>query len=310
VIEFDEYLEDLASRCAEQRLESATRTAIDSIEHILEAHLSSNVPPENDLALLNWDIRSPSAPVDHDKDSQWDNVSRRYTQMIVRITDTSIKVGSSDLFFAGMMALGSVMDEANRAGTLGPRQKNQIIRGCIGEIERLVVEATTMPQRMLLMLYPLGSLRLSHWLDADVIWAKTAVLHLCRTLLRLGEARRLEGYSLNELGTLARGCIEHIDQDSRYAETVVLACDTFGQISRALDPPTSPADALVLREVEEQLKSLEQWFVGKSKQHSTAQARLNTALGTLRNIVVPDHLEALDNLKWPTIPPSAPLAGP
>jgi hypothetical protein len=186
---------------------------------------------------------------------------------------------------------------------LGPAQKTQIIRRCVVEAERLISDrASRLDGNAVLVIYPLNAIRLAPWLAKDAPWAKMAILSLCSTLLRLAELKRLDAYSLNELGTLARGCIESVDSGSRYVETIILACETFEQIGVVYATPASRADVLVVRGVQQQLESLEKWFASSGKRATAAEARLSVAVDTVKKITVPEHFERLEKLTWPTIP--------
>jgi hypothetical protein len=60
----------------------------------------------------------------------------------------------------------------------------------------------------------------------------------------------------------------------RMVKRVVLACDTFQQVGEIYSEPASVADVQILQQVQEQLKSLENWFSGKKKVAPVTQGRL------------------------------------
>ncbi|MGH9195506.1 MAG: hypothetical protein ACRD1T_07185, partial [Acidimicrobiia bacterium] len=301
LVEFDEWLQAVTVACGERGLDDASRMAAWTVSNVLEAQLRHNVPDEKDVWDLNWksgeDVQAP----DHDKSNQWSTVSDRYISILVRLIQTLLEHEHLELATMGLMRIAGVMDTVNGLDNLGPAQKDQLIRRCLFEAERLVVdEGKHLTQRSLLTLYPLNSMRLKRWLDGDTRFAKTAILLLCRTLLRLAEQKRLDSYALNELGTLARGSIEKVDDAPRYAQAVSLACDTFGQLGELYNQPTSIAEVQVIRQIQEQLASLDKWFSAKNKVAPVAQEHLQKAINAVAAIAVPEELRKRETLDWPS----------
>lgn len=311
LVEFDEWLQAIAVASAERGLDDTTRVAAWAVSNILEAQLRHNVPDEKDVWDLSRNDGDQLREPDYDKANQWSTVSERYISILVRLIEALLEHDHIELATMGLMRLAGVMDTVHRLENLGPSQKDRIIRRSLLEAEMLVVDKSKhLPLRTLLALYPFSSLRLKKWLDDDTLYAKLAILVLCRTLLRLGEQKRLDGYALNELGTLARGSIERIDDAPRFGEAVVLACDTFQRMSELYGQPASVSDVQVIRDVEEQLKSLENWFAAKTKVSAGAQEHLHDALQSVRAVVIPEQLQRLEKLEWPSNKATAPPPTP
>jgi len=305
-IEFDECLQEIATQAAASSMTTSSRTACWAVETILEAHLRHNVPEEKDVWMLN--LKKGGAPPhepDHEKELQWDNVSRRYVDMLVAITESGIEAHLAGIVTSGLMSLGRVVEMVSRLENLGLGQKEDLIRWCYFHARTLAIRAAkelgTSPT---LALYAFNHLRTADALDKDVPWAKTGILQHCTALIRLAEMKALDRFSLNELGTLGRHSIGELQKNGfpRHAEAVILICDTFTQIAGAYMPPSTTDDVLVLREVDSQLESFERWFAAKQATHEATQTSVAEARARLRAIAVPDRFEKIEKIPWPTLP--------
>jgi hypothetical protein len=305
-IEFDECLQEIATQAAASGMETSSRTACWAVQTILEAHLRHNVPEEKDVWMLNLKKgeAAPQEP-DHEKGLQWENVSRRYVDMLVAITEAGIESRLAGIVTTGLMSLGRLVEAVSRLENLGLRQKEDVIRWCHYHARTLAVRAAkelgTAPT---LALYAFNELRTADALDKDLPWAKTGILQHCSALIRLAEMKALNRFSLNDLGTLGRHSIDELQKHGspRHAEAVILICDTLTQIAGAYTPPSTTDDVLVLREVDSQLESFDRWFAAKQVTHEAAQTSVAEARARLRAIAVPDRFEKIEKIPWPTLP--------
>jgi hypothetical protein len=301
LIEMDEFLRDLSVACAEEGLEQSSRSTFWSVREILLAHLTHNVPPEPEIWTLHLNDRNAvEGDKDHSKSLQWDNVKRTYIDIAVRATAAASRGGRTALTSTGLITLGHIMEDVAKLATLGPKQKTRIISECLYHAEELICKSPLKDEQFLL-LYPFEMISLSGWLEEDQPWSRVALIRLCSTLVRLAESKRLGRYPVNELAAMARGYIRQAAQEPRFAEAVVLICDTFERIATAYSTASSRDDLRILRLVQQELETLPKWYVENEVREPVSEARLQAAIRRVKEINVPADLDDIERLDWPSI---------
>lgn len=303
LIEFNEYLRDTMRLVAACGLETASAAAFRCAQRSQEAHLRHNVPAEADVWMFHIEDLKQGTKPDHEKGLQWEKIGRGYVDMIVGASEAATLKGHSGVVSSGLMALWQTVDTVERLENLGPQQRADIIQSCYYHTEALVVqtaEKTGSPLTSALLAF--GALASTEALHDDKPWAKAGLMRFCSTLRRLAELKRLERFSLNELGTIGRGCVEHIRENRRFPEALLLITDTLTQIAACYDPPRLAEEVYVVKEIDRQLESLERWFAAKGTSHHLVQERIDRARSTVRDIQVLGRYLGTDRLEWPRLP--------
>lgn len=307
LIEFNECFDETASASASSGMESSTRVAVFCIEEIMKAHLQHNVAAEKDIWTFHWEEPAKYGPPDHEIANQWEHVSREYTRMLVHLVTAANDADNSDAASSGLHGLSSVIEQTASTETLSTRQRDEIIRTCQWEAEDLVLRVVERMGKMPVMgLFAFNYYHVKTAMAKEQPWAKRSLLHFCHALLRLAELRMVDRQTLNELGAIGRDFVHEIHSGIRYSEALVLISETFARIGGAYGHPRTAREMGVVRELLQQLESLERWDDGQIKSGASARDAVVKALMVVRAIEIPSEVDTLEKLSWPTFK-SSPL---
>lgn len=218
----------------------------------------------------------------------------------MRTTAAASRRERSALTSTGLITLGNIMEDVAKSATLGDTQKTRIILECLYHAEELISKSPFKDEQLVLM-YPFEIISLSRWLEEDQPWSRASLIHFCSTLVKLAESKRLGRYPVYELAAMARGYIRDAAQGVRFAEAVILICETFERIAIAYSSASSRDDIRVLRLIQQELETLPKWYVENEVREPASETRLQAAIQRVKGISVPADLDDIERLDWPSI---------
>ena len=300
-IEFDEWAEDLLTAAAAAGLDSFLSSACWVISEVYTDHLKANVPLEADIWILH-EFTAEKEP-DHQKMLQWENVSTRYPRIIAHLAIAAINNGHTGPVSSALLTFGNMISAVEGLEPLGMAQKRSAIRGLYYHIQQLLItSATKVGNVPTLGFFGIGYLSIMRALENDFPWAQMGLLTSCETVLRLGRMQKIDARTLNELGSIGRGCIDKIAHAPRFAEAVFLIVRTFSQVVdeyiKIMPSPAAAPD--IFAALDEQVESFERWFASRGITHEVIQSEIQRVRSRVRESGALSH-PSLTELAWPNL---------
>lgn len=277
VIELNNALVEIIEETIKSDLTNISEYGLHTIERIMKAHLEKNTPSEDEI----WTLHIYSnEKVQHDtnKSLQWQDVSDRYIRMVSNLTETAIGLQKSEVVNTGLSALENIASEAMNLD-LGDRQKTPIIRWCYYHIEKSILKSVEEG------LYSKGAIRPNFFgmdgaLEKKAKFSNIPLITFSKILIQLAERNLLDSFMLNDLGTLGRGLITKVEENTIYKDSVLYIIKVFDKIKNITENNLTEENKQIYVEIHTELNSFIRWMESSTKKKSDVEIALDNILNS------------------------------
>ena len=247
----------------------------------MEMHLEKNTPREDEIALLST-LDDKEAKYDHDKDSQWDGVSKTYSRMVSNLTETAIERQNSEIVNTGLFVLENIAFEVMDMD-LGDLQKTSIIKGCYYFIQKLVLKCVDEG------LYRKRTIRpqfafIDNSLNKKAKFSNIPLITFSDILIQLAKKKLLDSSLLNNLGTWGRYSIDKIEEDAIYKDSVLFVIKTFDKIKKITEEDLTEENKHIYIEINTQLNLFRRWMDKYKKKYPDVQIALTKVINSFSQL--------------------------
>ena len=281
VIELNDTLVEIIEETIKNDLINVSQHGLYTIGRIMEMHLEKNTPREDEIALLST-LDDKEAKYDHDKDSQWDGVSKTYSRMVSNLTETAIERQNSEIVNTGLFVLENIAFEVMDMD-LGDLQKTSIIKGCYYFIQKLVLKCVDEG------LYRKRTIRpqfafIDNSLNKKAKFSNIPLITFSDILIQLAKKKLLDSSLLNNLGTWGRYSIDKIEEDAIYKDSVLFVIKTFDKIKKITEEDLTEENKHIYIEINTQLNLFRRWMDKYKKKYPDVQIALTKVINSFSQL--------------------------